>query len=70
MFQLEEWLIIKFIMKMLTFSDYFYCLQKSGFQYLPEIRELTVTTELAEQDKAFFSPLQNQPLHVLFNVHK
>jgi len=31
---------------------------------------LTVTPELAATDTAFFSPLINQPLHVLFTITK
>lgn len=53
-----------------TFSDYFACLQQAGFSRMPELQELTVTPELIELDKDFFSPLLNQPLHVLFKVSK
>lgn len=53
-----------------TFSDYFACLRQAGFSSMPELQELTVTPELIELDKDFFSPLLNQPLHVLFKVSK
>lgn len=53
-----------------TFSDYFDGLRKAGFTNMPEITELTVTPELVAVDEAFFSPLLNQPLHVLFKVSK
>lgn len=53
-----------------TFSDYFKCLRRAGFSNMPEVDELTVTPELVAMDKNFFSPLLNQPLHVLFKVSK
>ena len=51
-----------------TFSDYFTALKQSGFTKMPEVTELTVTHELAATDDAFFSPLLNVPLHVLFKI--
>ena len=53
-----------------TFADYFDALHQAGFTRMPDIEELTVTAELAAQDERFFSPLLNQPLHVLFKVTK
>ncbi len=53
-----------------TFSDYFECLKRAGFSSMPEIKELTVTPELVAMDNDFFSPLLNEPLHVLFKVSK
>lgn len=53
-----------------TFSSYFDCLQEAGFCLMPKVTELTVTPELVDLDKAFFSPLLNKPLHVLFHVAK
>lgn len=53
-----------------TFQNYFDGLQQAGFTQLPKIQELTVTAELAAIDPAFFSPLQNLPLHVLFTLSK
>jgi len=53
-----------------TFSDYFNALAEAGFSTMPFVKELTVTSALAEQDTAFFGPLINQPLHVLFKVSK
>ncbi|MBB3047713.1 SAM-dependent methyltransferase [Litorivivens lipolytica] len=53
-----------------TFTDYFDGLRLAGFYTMPEIRELTVTEELVATDEAFFGPLLNEPLHVLFKVKK
>lgn len=53
-----------------TFADYFAALRQAGFSKMPELKELTVTPELAEIDKNFFSPLINKPLHLLFKVFK
>lgn len=53
-----------------TFTDYFEGLQQAGFHHMPEVRELTVTQELVEMDRDFFSPLLNEPLHLLFKVRK
>jgi len=53
-----------------TFTDYFDGLRQAGFSTMPEISELTVTPELVAMDEAFFSPLLNAPLHVLFKVRK
>ena len=53
-----------------TFTDYFEGLRDAGFSSMPEIRELTVTPELAATDEGFFAPLLNEPLHVLFKIAK
>ncbi len=53
-----------------TFGDYFDGLTDAGFTQMPQVRELTVTSELVDLDADFFAPLQNQPLHVLFSLHK
>ncbi len=53
-----------------TFSNYFDSLREAGFHTMPEVKELTVTPEMVALDKDFFSPLLNEPLHVLFNVTK
>lgn len=53
-----------------TFSDYFEGLRSAGFSTLPQVQELTVTPELAATDEAFFGPLLNEPLHVLFKISK
>ncbi len=53
-----------------TFSDYFTSLREAGFSRMPEVSELTVTQDLVAMDEAFFSPLLNQPLHLLFNLSK
>ncbi len=53
-----------------TFSDYFDGLRAAGFTGMPELKELTVTPELMAIDEAFFAPLVNEPLHLLFKVTK
>ncbi|HCS27794.1 MAG TPA: class I SAM-dependent methyltransferase [Spongiibacteraceae bacterium] len=53
-----------------TLTDYFSGLRGAGFSTLPEIQELTVTPELAATDEAFFAPLLNEPLHMLFKIAK
>jgi len=53
-----------------TFGDYFGGLKKAGFSNMPDIKELTVTPDLLTIDKDFFSPLLNEPLHVLFKISK
>ena len=53
-----------------TFGDYFDGLRQAGFSSMPEVKELTVTPELVASDKDFFSPLLNEPLHVLFKISK
>lgn len=53
-----------------TFADYFDGLREAGFSRLPEVTELTVTSEIAATNPDFFSPLLNEPLHVLFKVNK
>lgn len=51
-----------------TFGNYFDALQEAGFTKMPQLQELTVTPELLAMDEAFFSPLLNEPLHVLFKL--
>ena len=51
-----------------TFGDYFSGLANAGFESMPVMQELTVTPDLAAKDPEFFSPLLNEPLHVLFSV--
>ena len=53
-----------------TFSDYFDCLAKAGFNKMPQVTELTVGPDLLAQNEEFFGPLVNEPLHVLFKVAK
>ena len=53
-----------------TFDNYFDSLRLAGFSNMPEIQELTVTPELVAVNEAFFAPLLNVPLHLLFNVAK
>ena len=53
-----------------TLGDYFTGLRHAGFTAMPEVSELTVTADHLAIDEAFFSPLLNQPLHMLFKVGK
>jgi len=53
-----------------TLGDYFDSLRLTGFTNMPEVKELTVTPELVAMDEAFFSPLLNEPLHLLFKISK
>lgn len=53
-----------------TLADYFNSLSKAGFSIMPQMQELTVTSELADTDPDFFSSLMNKPLHILFKVKK
>lgn len=53
-----------------TFADYIQALQQSGWSNLPLIEELGVLPEHLALDPAFFSPLQGQPLHMLFKVER
>lgn len=53
-----------------TLESYFSGLKSAGFNIMPEVTELTVTSDIAELEPEFFSPLLNQPLHLLFKVAK
>jgi len=53
-----------------TLSDYFGGLNEAGFKTLPELEELHVTDEHIDLDPAFFGPLQDEPLHLAFRIHK
>jgi SAM-dependent methyltransferase len=53
-----------------TFSDYFRALKNTGFTKIPDVEELTVTEEMVNLNHDFFSPLLNEPLHVLFKISK
>ncbi len=51
-----------------TLQDYFSAMQEAGFVRMPRVRELCVTAEHLALDPAFFGPLREQPLHLLFEV--
>lgn len=53
-----------------TFQDYFNSLQKTGFQSMPTVIELGVTSEHIALDEKFFKPLFNYPLHVAIKVSR
>ena len=53
-----------------TFEDIFQALRNAGFNKFPELRELTVTEDLLEQDAEFFGPLKDQPLHIAICVER
>ena len=47
---------------------YFQALRSAGWQQMPELMELGVRPEHVELDPDFFTPLLEQPLHLLFSV--
>ncbi|MCE2717915.1 MAG: class I SAM-dependent methyltransferase [Dolichospermum sp.] len=53
-----------------TFVDYFDALKIAGFEQIPKITELAVTPEHIRLDFDFFAPLQDQPLHMMFELSK
>ena len=53
-----------------TFEDIFQSLRNAGFSKFPELRELSVTKDLLEQDAEFFGPLKDQPLHIAIRVER
>lgn len=63
-----SWLDVQLIHK--TFQDYFEALGSAGFSSLPVIKELHVMPEHLQLDAEFFSPIDDLPLHVAFEVSK
>ncbi len=53
-----------------TFTDYFDAMTAAGFRAMPAVTELRVTESHIELDPAFFGPLAQQPLHVMFELAK
>ena len=51
-------------------EDYFDCLSKSGFIYLPKLRELGVKEDHLELDREFFINVNDIPLHLAISVEK
>jgi hypothetical protein len=51
-----------------TFADYFDALAAAGFQTLPKVVELKVTSEHLALDRAFFEGAAGFPLQVLFRI--
>jgi SAM-dependent methyltransferase len=51
-----------------TFADYFDAMRAAGFSAMPKLTELRVTEAHLELDPAFFGPLREQPLHVMFEL--
>ena len=49
---------------------YFEALRATGWTGMPEVLELRVQPEHVELDRAFFEPLLDYPLHLLFSVEK
>lgn len=47
---------------------YFQALRTAGWQQMPDLTELAVRPEHIELDPDFFTPLLEQPLHLLFSV--
>jgi SAM-dependent methyltransferase len=51
-----------------TAQDYFVALAEAGFAPVPRVQELGVTPEHLELDEAFFGPVADLPLHLLFEA--
>lgn len=51
-----------------TLDDYFQALAAAGFNSLPDVRELHALPEHLAMDPAFFSPLEDKPLHLAFQL--
>lgn len=51
-----------------TLGDYFQSLRAAGFETMPEVEELSVTSAMVELDPAFFGPLFNYPLHLAVRI--
>lgn len=51
-----------------TIADYFDALRLAGFDAMPVVSELGVTSEMLELDEAFFGPLSDVPLHMAVKV--
>ncbi|UKO97041.1 class I SAM-dependent methyltransferase [Nostoc sp. UHCC 0870] len=63
-----SWLNVQLIHK--TLEDYFNSLNIAGFNKMPVMKELCVTSEHIALDKSFFSPLLDLPLHLAIQVSK
>lgn len=61
-----SWLNVQLIHK--TLEDYFNALRIAGFNTMPILQELRVTSEHIAVDKSFFSPLLDQPLHLALQI--
>jgi cyclopropane fatty-acyl-phospholipid synthase-like methyltransferase len=53
-----------------TFEDYFCALREAGWTAMPRLMELHVHEEHLALDPAFFAPLEELPLHVLFKLER
>ena len=51
-------------------EDYFFCLKESGFNSLPEIKELGVLKEHLDLEREFFEPVNDIPLHLAIAINK
>jgi SAM-dependent methyltransferase len=58
---------LQFIHK--TLEDYFDALKTAGFNTMPTLKELRVTSEHVALDEPFFSPLIDLPLHLAMQVN-
>ncbi|WP_228014590.1 class I SAM-dependent methyltransferase [Fortiea sp. LEGE XX443] len=63
-----SWLNVQLIHK--TLEDYFNALKIAGFNTMPTLQELHVTSEHIALDESFFSPLLDLPLHLAIRVSK
>ncbi|QLE57401.1 class I SAM-dependent methyltransferase [Nostoc sp. TCL26-01] len=53
-----------------TFEDYFQALNQAGFNTMPILKELRVTSEHIALDESFFGPLFDLPLHLAIKVSR
>ncbi len=51
-----------------TINDYMNSLRLAKFNSLPEMHELSVTQAHIDIDKSYFSPMEDQPIHLVFNI--
>lgn len=63
-----SWLNVQLIHK--TLEDYFNAMRIAGFNTMPVLQELRVTSEHIAIDEAFFSPLVDLPLHLAVKISK
>jgi SAM-dependent methyltransferase len=63
-----SWLDVQLVHKPL--EEFFDGLRLAGFNTMPLVRELRVTTEHVQLDEAFFQPLFDYPLHLAIQVSR
>ncbi|MDR9898760.1 class I SAM-dependent methyltransferase [Aetokthonos hydrillicola Thurmond2011] len=61
-----SWVDVQLLHK--TLEDYFDALKRAGFDTMPTLKELRVTSEHIALDQSFFGPLIDLPLHLVIQV--